>query len=73
MAEEALQALPPSPPVPGEQQRMDVHALVSMAFLGRDAVGGFVPTRALRELWAQPRRDVWPPDSTAGEDDFPLF
>ena len=44
---------PPPPPME--------HALAYVAFLGADAQGGYVPTRALRERWSQPRRDVWPP------------
>jgi hemimethylated DNA binding protein len=68
VAEDSLLATPPLP-AGADKPGLD-HPLAYVAFLGSDAVGGYVPSRALRERWAQPRRDVWPaaePDDESGD------
>jgi hemimethylated DNA binding protein len=53
--------VPPPPPVE--------HPHTYLLFLGPDAAGGHVPTRALRDRYSAPRRDVHPPESAEDSDD----
>jgi hemimethylated DNA binding protein len=66
-AEELLRAppLPRGAPVPEAVE----HPYTYLLFLGPDAAGGHVPTRAMRDRYSAPRRDVHPPESAEDEDD----
>ena len=65
-AEELLRAppLPRGAPAPPPVE----HPFTYLLFLGPDAAGGWVPTRALRDKYSAPRRDVYPPESADDED-----
>jgi hemimethylated DNA binding protein len=66
-AEEALQLPPPLPRGAAQPEPIE-HPYTYLLFLGPDAAGGYVPSRALREKYSAPRRDVHAPDEDEEEE-----
>jgi hemimethylated DNA binding protein len=65
-AEDVLRA-PPSLERGAPQLQPIEHPYTYLLFLGPDAAGGYVPSRALREKYGAPRRDVHPPGGEGGD------